>query len=207
MNETNNYISPLKAGGGVSSVNGETGDVVLDIPEALSELTEDSTHRTVTDTEKATWNGKQDAISDLETIRSGAGAGATAVQPSGLVPLQNQIDALVSKSDVVDVVGTYAELQAYQTSTLLVNDVVKVLDDSTHSNGRSYYRWNGTAFTYVGTEAVGYTKAEVDTLLNGKQNALGFTPYNSTNPAGYQTAAEVSSAIASAIGNAIGGAY
>ena len=34
----------------------------------------------VTPTEKATWNAKQDAISDLSTIRSGAAAGATAVQ-------------------------------------------------------------------------------------------------------------------------------
>lgn len=32
------------------------------IPTALSSLTEDETHRTVSDTEKATWNGKQDAL-------------------------------------------------------------------------------------------------------------------------------------------------
>ena len=38
----------------------------------------------VTPTEKATWNAKQDAISDLSTIRSGAAAGATAVQPGDL---------------------------------------------------------------------------------------------------------------------------
>lgn len=34
-----------------------------DIPTTLAELTGDATHRVVTDTEKATWNGKQDAIS------------------------------------------------------------------------------------------------------------------------------------------------
>jgi hypothetical protein len=33
------------------------------IPSALSDLSDDSTHRTVTDTEKSTWNGKQDALS------------------------------------------------------------------------------------------------------------------------------------------------
>lgn len=32
------------------------------IPTALSSLTEDATHRTVSDTEKATWNGKQNAL-------------------------------------------------------------------------------------------------------------------------------------------------
>ena len=37
----------------------------------------------VTSSEKNAWNAKQDAISDLATIRSGASAGATALQPSG----------------------------------------------------------------------------------------------------------------------------
>ena len=49
-----------------------------------SDLTQDATHRLVTDTEKATWNAKQDAIGDLSDIRSGAAAGATAVQPNDL---------------------------------------------------------------------------------------------------------------------------
>lgn len=38
----------------------------------------------VTTGEKYTWNAKQNAISDLSTIRSGASKGATAVQPSSL---------------------------------------------------------------------------------------------------------------------------
>ena len=44
-----------------------------DIPEDLSELDEDSTHRTVTDTEKNTWNGKQDVLesgTNIKTINS-----------------------------------------------------------------------------------------------------------------------------------------
>ena len=90
--------------------------------------------------------------------------------------LQTQIDALVSKSDVVDVVGTYAELQAYDTSSLGNNDVVKVLDDSTHNDAQSYYRWVITggvgSWVYIGSEAETYTKAETDALLNAKQNTL-----------------------------------
>ncbi len=50
------------------------------IPDELADLTEDSSHRTVSDTEKTTWNGKQDAIDDLNAIRSGAAAGAEAMQ-------------------------------------------------------------------------------------------------------------------------------
>lgn len=37
----------------------------------------------VTSSEKNTWNAKQNAISDLTEIRSGAAAGATALQPNG----------------------------------------------------------------------------------------------------------------------------
>lgn len=39
-----------------------------------------TTNKFVTSSEKSTWNGKQDAISDLATIRSGAALGATSVQ-------------------------------------------------------------------------------------------------------------------------------
>lgn len=55
--------------------------------------------------------------------------------------LQDQIDALTSKSDVVDVVQTYSDLQSYDTSALGNNDIVKVLDDSQHGDQESYYRW------------------------------------------------------------------
>lgn len=43
-----------------------------------------STNKFVTASDKTTWSGKQDAINDLSTIRSGAAAGATAVQPADL---------------------------------------------------------------------------------------------------------------------------
>ena len=47
-----------------------------------SDFVDDTNHtnKFVTETEKSTWNAKQDAISDLATIRSGAAAGATALQ-------------------------------------------------------------------------------------------------------------------------------
>ena len=37
--------------------------------------------------------------------------------------LQSQIDAITSSSDVFDIVGTYAELQSYDISTVPVNDI------------------------------------------------------------------------------------
>jgi hypothetical protein len=54
--------------------------------------------------------------------------------------LQSQIDALSASSDVVDVVGTYADLQDYDTTTLHNNAIIKVLNDSTHDNSIGYFR-------------------------------------------------------------------
>lgn len=56
----------------------------------------------VTSTDKTTWNGKQDAISDLNTIRTGAGLGATAVQPGDLatVATTGDYDDLLNKPTI-----------------------------------------------------------------------------------------------------------
>lgn len=78
------------------------------------------------------------------------------------IGLQEQIDGITSSSDVKDIVGTYAELQNYDTSTLGNNDIIKVLQDNTHNDAMTYYRWNTTTqqFTYVGQEGPYFTKSE-----------------------------------------------
>ena len=73
-------INPVIEGGGgnVDTVNGvepdENKNVQLSysdlddlptIPDELADLSEDATHRTVTDTEKSTWNGKASLDSQL----------------------------------------------------------------------------------------------------------------------------------------------
>ena len=84
----------------------------------------------------------------------------------------DEIETIEAASDVVDVVGTYAELQAYDTSKLHDNDLIKVLQDETRDDAITYYRWNGSAFTYVGAEGPYYTASETDTLLAAKQDTL-----------------------------------
>lgn len=88
--------------------------------------------------------------------------------------LQQQIDALAASSDVTDIVGTYAALQAYDTSKLSDNDIIKVLQDETHDNETTYYRWSTSTetFTLIGEEGPYYTKSATDTLLAGKQDKL-----------------------------------
>ena len=92
------------------------------------------------------------------------------------IGLQGQIDAITSSSDVRDIVGTYTELQNYDTSSLGNYDIIKVLQDSTHNDAMTYYRWvitGGTgSWQYVGQEGPYYTKSETNTLLNAKQNEI-----------------------------------
>lgn len=87
--------------------------------------------------------------------------------------LQGQIDAISAASDVTDIVGTYAELQAYDTQHLKDNDIIKVLTDSTHDNASTYYRWSThtQTFTYIGAEGPYYTKAEADAEFLSQSNA------------------------------------
>lgn len=94
--------------------------------------------------------------------------------------LQSQIDGISASSDVKDIVGTYAELQAYDTSTLGNNDIIKVLQDEAHSDETTYYRWSTTTqtFTLIGEEGPYYTKAATDNLLNAKADKT--TTYTKT---------------------------
>jgi hypothetical protein len=55
-----------------------------------------------------------------------------------------------------------------------------------------YQRLSGLGLTQASTSTNGYLTAADWNTFNGKQAALGFTPYNSTNPAGYITATALS---------------
>ena len=85
------------------------------------------------------------------------------------IDLQSQIDAITAASDVTDIVGTYAELQAYDTTNLPNNSIIKVLQDESHSNETTYYRWVITdgvgAWVLIGEEGPYYTKGEADSTF------------------------------------------
>ena len=88
--------------------------------------------------------------------------------------LQGQIDALSAASDVKDIVGTYADLENYDTSHLGNNDIIKVLNDETHDNQPSYYRYNKSTdtFSYIGSESAAYTKAQSDSIFVTKTTEI-----------------------------------
>lgn len=103
--------------------------------------------------------------SEVNTL-NGAITGEATNRQNADNALQSQIDAITSASDVFDIVGTYAELQAYDISTVPVNDIIKVLVDSTHNNAATYYRCvennNVKSWSYIGAEGAYYTKSEAD---------------------------------------------
>lgn len=95
--------------------------------------------------------------------------------------LQSDIDKVAqdledfkNSPDVVDIVSTYAALQAYDTSSLGDNDEIRVLADETHDGASAYYRWDKTngQWVFIGITGPYYTKSETDTLLDEKQDAL-----------------------------------
>lgn len=58
------------------------------------------TNKFATAQEKSTWNNKQDAINDLNEIRSGASAGSTALQPGDNISLLNNNAGYITSSGI-----------------------------------------------------------------------------------------------------------
>ena len=116
--------------------------------------------------------------------------------------LQEQIDAIVSKQELADIVGTYADLQAYDKSKLQNNAIIEVLQDETHDNAVSYYKFNSSSqsFSYIGSTAATYTKQESDAKyvkLTGAETIEGTKTFNTTPIVGTVTSGDNSTKAAS----------
>lgn len=145
--------------------------VNIPIPTKTSDLNNDSGYitNTVDNLTNYTKTG------DMNTAINNAVNGEKELRQQADTNLQTQIDAITSSTDVVDVIGTYQELLDYDTSKLTDKDVIKVLQDSTHNNALSYFRWiinTTSSWNYIGSEGPFYTKGETDTLLNTKQDTI-----------------------------------
>lgn len=137
----------------------------------------------VTLSDKTTWNGKQDAISDLNTIRSGAAAGATAVQPGDLatVATSGDYDDLLNKPDLsvyaesadlatVATTGAYSDLVGTPTirnvPPVTSSDDNKVLKAS-YTGGVGSYSWeqeSGGTVTDVEVDGVSVVSGGVASI-------------------------------------------
>lgn len=63
---------------------------------------------------------------------------------------KKELDNYKNNPDVVDVVQNKAALNAYDTSKLTENDLVKVLDDESKNHMQTYYKWVNNDWSYSG---------------------------------------------------------
>lgn len=119
-------------------------------------------------------NAEASARTSADTALNNAIAAEATARQGADNNLQSQIDSIVASSDVKDIVGTHAELEDYDTSTLGNNDIIKVLQDETQDDATTYYRWSTSTetFSLIGSEGPYYTKSQTNTLLDEKQDNL-----------------------------------
>lgn len=69
-----------------------------------------------------------------------------------IMDVEDEVEEIKNNPDVVDIVATYADLQAYDTQHLTDKDIIRVLQDETHDGESTYYRYNkqSDTWTYVG---------------------------------------------------------
>ena len=141
-----------------------------------------TTTATVTEPTKTSDLNNDSGFVDSTYVSGQIGLEATARQNADN-NLQGQIDAISASSDVTDIVGTYADLQNYDTTKLHDNDIIKVLEDENHNGETTYYRWSTTTetFTLIGEEGPYYTKSAADTKFQDKLTAGSNITIDSSN--------------------------
>lgn len=67
--------------------------------------------------------------------------------------LDEEVQELRDNPDVSDIVGTYQDLENYDTQSLSDGAIIRVLTDETHGDASSYYRWDEETqtWTYIGS--------------------------------------------------------
>lgn len=177
--ETNakNYADGLSSNY-ATAAQGQKADTALQPNDNISKLTNNADYQTGTQVSSAigTHNTSTTAHSDIRQAVSGEANTRSLADQN----LQQQIDAIVSASDVTDIVGTYAELQAYDTSGLPNNSIIKVLQDESRDDETTYYRWvitnNVGSWVLIGEEGPYYTKAQADNKFVQKTTTVNNKP-------------------------------
>lgn len=97
--------------------------------------------------------------------------------------LQDELEELENNPDVADIVDTYADLEAYDTSTLTDKDIIRVLNDETHDGNSTYYRYSKAtdSFTYIGSSKTYDVFTGTDGTTAGTK---GLVPAPATTDAG-----------------------
>lgn len=81
--------------------------------------------------------------------------------------VDEKIEEIKNNPDVVDIVQSYADLMAYNTSILGDKDIIRVLTDETRYNVSTYYRWNRAdeQWTFIGSSEGGGVDVSVSNFI------------------------------------------
>lgn len=83
--------------------------------------------------------------------------------------LDQAIENIEIRSDVIDVLGTYSDLENYDTSDVRLNDLIKVISDEEHNNSTTYYRWltveGVNQWSFIASEGPYYTISQTDSII------------------------------------------
>ena len=144
-------------------------DIYQSIPSDLADLADDKNHRVVTDAEKSRWNYKQNAIGDLATIRSGAAAGATAIQQADLaaVATSGSYNDLSNKPTI-----PAAQVNADWNATSGVSRILNKPTIPTVPTKVSSFTNDAGYLTQHQSLANYYTKSEIDTKIGNIETLL-----------------------------------
>ena len=90
-----------------------------------------------------------------------------------IMNVEDEVEEIKDNPDVADIVATYADIQAYDTSKLTDKDVIRVLTDETHDGQSTYYRYSkqSDSWTYIGAAGDYYTKTAADAKFQDKLTA------------------------------------
>lgn len=204
-------------------------NINIEVPTKVSDLTNDSgfisdvawgditgTLSSQTDLSSAL-NSKQDTISDLSTIRSGAAAGATAVQPDAIADMATETwvsqqdyatntaltDGLATKQNTISDLATIRSGAEKGATAVQPADLAKVATSGSYNdlsnkptigNATLTIKKNGTTVDTFSANATANKSINITVPTN--TNELD-------NGAGYQNASEVSTAINTATANMV----
>jgi len=81
---------------------------------------------------------------------------------------KKELDNYKNNPDVADIVQNKAALDAYDTTKLTENDLIKVLDDESKKHMQTYYKWVNNDWSYSGGIGPYYTTTDIDNKLAEK---------------------------------------
>ena len=109
-------------------------------------------------------SGDIDNLSDSLTDEITNRISADNTLQNNITALQGQIETIEATQNVVDLVGTYTDLQNYDTTNIKIHDKIQVITDETSGNQSTIYSWENNAWSGIGMFGPYYTKSQVDAI-------------------------------------------